>query len=222
MKNNKGFTMVELLAVITILGLLVGIGVVSVQKSNQRARDNFYKTQRSTLTNAATSYLADHKSEYPTYIGQDKNITLGTLQTNKYIGKFTDHSKAENSCNPNNTIVKVIKTDTNRFTYRAILKCNGITDKDVTGLGGTHHITKNANYLSINVTAAQGYKIKKYSYVVYKTGTNIVIRTNTVTPSTPDNNVTATVNIKDISSKVGKVEVYYITLDGSFGKVVKN
>ena len=39
MIRNKGFTLLELLVVISLIGLLTAIGVVNFQATNQRARD---------------------------------------------------------------------------------------------------------------------------------------------------------------------------------------
>ena len=224
MKNKNGFTMVELLAVITIMGILMGIGVVSVQKATNKSRDNFYKSQRSTLTNAASSYLADHKGEYPIYVGQSKSITLETLQSGKYIGEFTDHSKNPNSCDTARTKVVVVKTDTNHFNYYTVFNCSSMTDQDITGVPNSkihNNTTESDNKLNINFKI-DGYLVKKYTYVIHKGSlSGVVIRTNTVTPSSPANQMTATINIEDIKDEVSpsSTEIYFVTTNGSFGHI---
>ena len=222
MKNRKGFTMVELLAVITIIGILTGIGVVSIQKANDRAKVNFYNSQRSTLTNAATSYLADHKDKYPRYVGQTSTITLEEMQTGKYVGEFNDQSKEPNSCNKSKTKVVVLRSDTNKFKYYSILNCNSITDKDVSAASQkvdsrSSSISKDSNTLTINIVLPEGYKIKKYSYVIRKTESSMDIRSNTVSPTNYSNTTTAQIDISDIASSVGYVQVYFITTNGGFG-----
>ena len=42
--NKKGFTLVELLAVITILGILMSVAIGAVSWILESAKDNFYKT----------------------------------------------------------------------------------------------------------------------------------------------------------------------------------
>ena len=221
MNNNKGFTMVELLAVITILGLLMGIGVATIQKSTDKAKYNFYKSQRTTIQNAASSYLADHKNEYPKYVGSTSSITLRKLQTNKYLGSFTDHSKKANSCNPDNTKVVVIKTDLNRFSYRAVLKCDSITDEDLRELNPrTKSFATEWGKLKIDFSVPTGYKVKKWTYVIHKTNSNgPVIRTNTVNLSTPTDVVSNYIYISDITNPGVTLytEVYFITTNGRFG-----
>ena len=225
MKNRKGFTMVELLAVITIMGILMGIGVVSVQKAINKSRENFYKSQRSTLTNAASSYLADNRQDYPVYVGQSKSITLRELQGKKYIGEFTDHSKDPSSCNKDHTKVVVVKTDTNHFDYHTVFACNAKSDEDVTGVPNGKINSKSISKINSNKQlkisfTLNGYVVKKYSYVIHKnTLDGIVIRTNTITPSAPDSHMEATINIEDIASDITtqSTEVYFVTTNGSFG-----
>ena len=43
-KNNKGFTMVELLAAIVILGILSAVAIGAVSWILQRSRENYYVT----------------------------------------------------------------------------------------------------------------------------------------------------------------------------------
>lgn len=221
MNNNKGFTMVELLAVITILGLLLGIGVATIQKATDKARVNFYKSQRTTIENATATYLADHKNEYPKYVGSTKSITLRTLQTNKYLGPFTDHSKQENSCNPDNTKVVVIKTDLNRFTYKSVLNCNSITDQDLRELTpSTKSFSKSSGKIKVDFSVPAGYKVKKWTYVIHKTNINgPVIRTNTISFSTPSNIVSNYIYVSDIDypGVTLYTEGYFITTNGRFG-----
>lgn len=224
MNNRKGFTMVELLAVITILGLLAGIGVVSIQRANDKARVNFYNSQRSTLTNGATSYLADHKEAYPQYVGQTNSITLKELQRGKYIGEFTDQSKDPGSCNKDNTKVVVLRTDINKFKYYSVLNCNSMVDKDVSAASqklspSSYNISKNSTTLTISITLPNEYKIKKYSYIIKESRDtpNRDIRSNTVTPSQMSNTTTSNIDISDISSSVHYVHIYFITTNGRFG-----
>lgn len=219
MNNRKGFTMVELLAVITILGILAGIGVVSIQRANVKARENFYNTQRSTLTNAATSYLADHKNGYPDYVGQTSNITLKQLRDDKYIGEFTDHSKAPNSCKDNTKVV-VLRTDTNKFKYYTVLNCDSIKDKELEPVSSTGSEIKKSpdgKTLTIKINQPDGYKIKKYSYVIRQASDKPDIRSNTVTPSTISNSTIAEIDISDISSAATYVHVYFVTTNDRFG-----
>ena len=47
--NNKGYTLVELLAVIVILALLAGIGVASINNSIKASREKSLELQYETI-----------------------------------------------------------------------------------------------------------------------------------------------------------------------------
>ena len=47
--KNKGFTLVEMLAVLVILGLLIGIGVFTVNNIKDNAEKNYYVSMEDTL-----------------------------------------------------------------------------------------------------------------------------------------------------------------------------
>ena len=60
MKNKKGFTLVELLAVISILAILVIIALPNVMKAYRNARkDSFLNEVKSMLTGAETAFLSE-------------------------------------------------------------------------------------------------------------------------------------------------------------------
>lgn len=59
-KNNKGFTLVELVVVIAILGILAGIAVPKLGASRRRAAITAHNANVRTLMSAATMYIADY------------------------------------------------------------------------------------------------------------------------------------------------------------------
>ena len=56
--KNKGFTLVELLATIIILGLLVSIAYVSVSSILNSGDDSYYESQENMLVLAGREYYA--------------------------------------------------------------------------------------------------------------------------------------------------------------------
>jgi prepilin-type N-terminal cleavage/methylation domain-containing protein len=67
----KGFTLVELLVVISIIGLLSSIVYASVNSSRVRARDVRRVVDVRQIEKAVQLYAADHGGDYPM---QDKNV----------------------------------------------------------------------------------------------------------------------------------------------------
>ena len=60
--NNKGFSLVELLAIITVLGLIMGIAIPAYQKYVTNSRKTGYNTLINTCRTAAQNRFIDEVS----------------------------------------------------------------------------------------------------------------------------------------------------------------
>lgn len=79
MRHGKGFTLVELLVVMAILGILVAIAVPQLQKAPIRAKEATLREDLFTFRTCLDQFYAD-KGHYPE--------TLQTLVTEKYVRKI--------------------------------------------------------------------------------------------------------------------------------------
>lgn len=94
--SKKGFTLVELLAVLIILILLIGIVVPTVGTSIKKAREGAYNKQISTIETAAKKWGAENDLKLPE-IGSTSIITVdfqtlinaGHLKDEKIINPIT-------------------------------------------------------------------------------------------------------------------------------------
>ena len=122
--NKKGFTMVELLAVIVILGILAIISVAAVQGIIAKAKERYYKSQEENFVMAAQSYLNNNKKKQPKVSGQTVKVYLKDLRTAKYIDPIVDYKKEE--CNANNSYVQVFKYEDDVY-YTPYITCPNYT-----------------------------------------------------------------------------------------------
>jgi len=67
-KAKKGFTLVELLVVVAIIGLLVTMVVINIQNSKQKARDSRRVADINNIATALALYHNDN-NVYPIYTG---------------------------------------------------------------------------------------------------------------------------------------------------------
>lgn len=60
--NNKGFTLVEVLAVLVILSAIMGIALPSITSSMERNKDKQDESKKEMLASFAEIYVADHRN----------------------------------------------------------------------------------------------------------------------------------------------------------------
>ena len=122
-KNEKGFSLVELLAVVVILGLLSAVAIIGVNSIIKNTEKKHYDTQRNTLKMAAQSYTQDNRSSLPKTIGSSTEITLKTLQEKKYVDEIKNRQGA--TCDATKSYVKVFKYSKDGYNYTSYLVCPG-------------------------------------------------------------------------------------------------
>jgi len=76
-QSNSGFTLLEILVVITIIGFLTAMGMTSYNVTQQRGRDARRKGDISAIQNAFEQYYVVHNSTYP----KEENEAKTSLQS---------------------------------------------------------------------------------------------------------------------------------------------
>lgn len=79
--REKGFTLIELIIVITLIGILVGLGLPQFKNATKRAREAALKENLFTLRKLINQYLVD-KGNYPQ--------SLQTLVDEEYLYRIPD------------------------------------------------------------------------------------------------------------------------------------
>ncbi len=90
MKNNRGFTLVELLAVIVILAILITIAVTSTLGISNRLKENMYCKKIDSIEVSAKLYGEDYKENFEDlYEGKysSKTIQVKDLIQKGYLKK---------------------------------------------------------------------------------------------------------------------------------------
>lgn len=66
-KHSKGFTLIEILLVVAIIGIIASITITQVANSRQRAKDAKIKQNVSNILNYAEKYHLDNASSYANF-----------------------------------------------------------------------------------------------------------------------------------------------------------
>lgn len=83
MKNNKGFTLVELLAMLVVLGILIGVAIPNIVGMVENQRINVYKNDAINMVSLTKNQIA--KMEFSEKPGNNE-CSIFTL---KYLSEFT-------------------------------------------------------------------------------------------------------------------------------------
>lgn len=132
MKKN-GFTLVELLAVLVIMGLLSLIIVPNVTKYIKSSTKTTYETYKHTLADAAKNYIIDHPEEVPEDVyshvtnGPVTTLEAKTLIEGGYMESLKEPKNSKKTCDDNSRVfVRLIgygANDTKVLAYYVMLKC---------------------------------------------------------------------------------------------------
>lgn len=148
--NKKGFTMIELMAVIIILGILMSLAYMGVTQYLERARDATYEDFEENIRTGATNYLLDHTGSIPD-VGESIVIDVSKLICEGYVEELQDpHSPTKGgTCNLNSYAIVTREEDTSSnmmITYEACLSCSEYKSeacsKNITGFT---RLTKDAD-----------------------------------------------------------------------------
>ena len=119
--NKKGFSLVELLAVIVILGILAAIGIGVTSNLIDRAKADKMDSQKNTVTMSAQTYMQNNKNLVPKIIGESTEIKISDLRLSNYLTEDITNNKGE-SC-MEKSYVRVYKLSNTEYTYTTFLYC---------------------------------------------------------------------------------------------------
>lgn len=114
--KNRGFTLVEILAVITLIGVLALITIPTIDVVIKSTREKGYENQKEVILSAAKDYGASNMMELPTVDGDYVYITLGDLKLSGFI-EVDVINPINELCISNDTVI-VITRKNNNYTYK--------------------------------------------------------------------------------------------------------
>ena len=143
MKNNKGFTLIEMLGTVVILGVIGTIAVAGVTKYLVNSRKEAYKM----LQDAAYEAVNNCASESNCILSNGTDISISDLKSKGYLDSFKNPKNSSQECSGTVTVrikensgngnitsssygisgnkkVEVDEANTKYF-YKVIVNCDG-------------------------------------------------------------------------------------------------
>lgn len=168
LNTKRGFTMVELLAVIVILGILTTISIAAIQRIIASAKEKYYESQEQAMVAASRNYAEKNKQYLPKINGSITNISLKKLIDAKYIEKVVDYSK--NVCSEDDSFVQIFYYQ-NEYQYLPYLKCDNWSSDSITNSQDINidlEFSGNASSATLTYTVEdQTNGLATYYYTIY-------------------------------------------------------
>lgn len=117
--NNKGFTLIEILATVAIMGILSGVAIIGVTNYIEKTQRDAYEIMQKTVYDAAASYHQNNPASGTV------NINITDLKTEGYLETLQDPSNKNGVCSGTVTINKNSGSTTvlDSYTYTVDLAC---------------------------------------------------------------------------------------------------
>lgn len=122
--NKRGFTLVELLAVIVILGVIAVITVPNAISILSASGTKIYSAKEDIMVSAAKDYVMSNENfVMPTEASPTKYLTINTLVSSNFMSKVLDN-KSGNECMG---FLKITINSTYGYDYDPCLLCDNYT-----------------------------------------------------------------------------------------------
>ena len=141
-KNQFGFTLIEMLIVIIILGILAMVIIPQISVSTSDAKENTLRTNLSTVRNAIELYYHQHDQTYPGAVKTDGsgNPTVAGDLPDAFVDQLIKYTQLDGEANGDSTALtapiygpylKTVTLPENPFNNDNTATCD-ITTTDVT------------------------------------------------------------------------------------------
>jgi len=141
MQDQRGFTLIEMIIVIIIMGILAAVIIPQIGSTTDDAKLSTVKTDLTAMRNAVEIYYAQHNSVYPGYNGNDGTagpVAVGPAAT-AFVEQLTQYTDIDGDANTQKTAVfkygpyiKAGQLPVNPYNDSNAVVCNVTAPGDIT------------------------------------------------------------------------------------------
>lgn len=132
---KKGFTLIELICVITILGLIALIAIPTINNMINKSREESYDEQLDTIIDAARTYMSANSLELPPQnTGESECVSIKKLQAEGIIEEGEIENPCYKSCSGKDDVDKTnefftgsgveVRWNGAKYTYTYVASCD--------------------------------------------------------------------------------------------------
>ena len=121
MKNKRGFTLIEVIAVIVILGLIVLIALPFFQGSLSTFREDYYDELEKNSLNSGKEFFKENKLFLPNRFLDTQKVDYATLVNQGFFEEVKDYNGKK--CDNKNSYIIAVKTGVDKYDYASCTKC---------------------------------------------------------------------------------------------------
>ena len=122
MKNKNGFTLIEIIGAVIILGIIAIFAVVTYTNSLKGLEEDYYKETERTLQESGKEFFSNYRNYRPDMVLGSQKVLLKTLINENYISDVKDYNGKE--CDYDSSYVLIVKEGKNDYTYHTCLVCS--------------------------------------------------------------------------------------------------
>lgn len=115
--KNKGFTLIEILGVVTILAVIMLIAVQPVTKIIKNSKEETYEKQLDAIVEAARLWGNEHREELPQNNDETLIITISQLQQSGYLDEDLVNPETQEPITDDQVSVQVVKRSSKHYGY---------------------------------------------------------------------------------------------------------
>jgi len=135
-KNNKGFTMIEIIGAVIIMGVLLLLIIPGVSKLMQRFRNDYYEKLELTINESGKDFYSDNKVYLPDGILEATYVNVSSLISSKYAESLLDYRGKTCKLEDKKSYTIVVYRGNGKYDYQTCIDCSD--DGYVTNKKGTY------------------------------------------------------------------------------------